>query len=410
MRNLIWLVLLFVVAVVAASTLGLNDGLVSVYWRGWRTDLSLNLFILVSVGAGLLIGVFVRGVRGLVRLPQRARSWRAQQKERAAGAALREGLINYFGARYGRAQKAAQRSWDLQATQELSQTDPDFRCLTQLLVAGSLHRLQDRARRDEALRQALQGASREAGEAVRLQAAEWALEDRDAQRALEMLASLQPGAARRTQALRLRLQAQRMARQPLDALQTCRLLAKHQAFSPLVAQSLLRSLAAETLETVHDAQQLRRLWTQLDAADRRDPVTASRAALRAVQLDASEDARQWLRPFWDTLPELAAEDRESVALALIEARAGITPDWLPRLESAEHAVGQEPVVLAAVGTVYAERRLWGKARSLLEQAVASQTLPARARRICWRLLAELARQQGDADKAAACDRAAAAVD
>ena len=46
MRMVIWLVLLFVAAVVAALTLGNNDGLASFYWRGWRMDLSLNLFLL----------------------------------------------------------------------------------------------------------------------------------------------------------------------------------------------------------------------------------------------------------------------------------------------------------------------------------------------------------------------------
>ena len=46
MRSVIWLVLLFVAAVVAATTLGTNDGLVSLYWNGWRLDLSLNLFVI----------------------------------------------------------------------------------------------------------------------------------------------------------------------------------------------------------------------------------------------------------------------------------------------------------------------------------------------------------------------------
>ena len=48
MRGIIWLVLLFAVAVVAATTLGRNDGLVSIYFGAWRTDLSLNLFVLLN--------------------------------------------------------------------------------------------------------------------------------------------------------------------------------------------------------------------------------------------------------------------------------------------------------------------------------------------------------------------------
>jgi hypothetical protein len=50
-------------------------------------------------------------------------------------------------------------------------------------------------------------------------------------------------------------------------------------------------------------------------------------------------------------------------------------DWLPRAESAAQAFGHESAVVAAVGMIYAERQLWGKARRLLEQA-AGPGLPA----------------------------------
>jgi HemY protein len=412
MRGVIWLVLLFVVAVVAATTLGSNDGLVSIYWRGWRTDLSLNLFvILVLVACGVLMSA-VQALSALVSLPRRASNWRALRRERAAQAALREALAEYFGARYGRAHKAAQRALALQAEAPELAADGQFRTLARLLAAGSLHRLQDKPKRDAMLREAL-APGRERGatdEAARLLAAELALEDRDAARAMEMLAALPPGAARRTQALRLRLSAARQLRQPAEALRTARLLANHQAFSPLVAQSLLRSLAAETLEAAHDAQQLRRQWNQFDAADRRDAHVAGRAAQRAAQLDAAEDGRQWLRPFWDRLAELAREEREVVALALIDTRAGIGNDWLPRLENAAVTFGHESAVVAAVGMAYAERQLWGKARRCLEQAAAAPGLPAATRRLAWRELARLAQQEGDAARVQSCEREAAAID
>ncbi len=384
MRGVIWLVLLFTVAVVAATTLGSNDGLVTVYWGGWRMDLSLNLAVILLLGSCLLLMSSVKALDSLLSLPRRAGDWRALRRERGAQAALREALAEYFGARYGRASKAAQRALALQQETPLLQADTDFRTLALLLAAGSLHRLQDRTRRDAMLKLALaESRPRVADDAARLLAAEWALEDRDGPRALELLGALPPGAGRRTQALRLRLQATRMARQPMEALSTACLLANHQAFSPVVAQSLLRALAAEALEGAHDVQQLRRLWGQFDAADRRDAQVVARAAARAVQLDAAEDARRWLRPFWERLSELSREEREQAALALIEARAGIGGDWLPRLESAAQAFGHEGAVVAAVGMVFAERRLWGKARKLLEQAAAAPALPARTRRLAW---------------------------
>ena len=410
MRGVIWLVLLFVVAVVAATTLGSNDGLVSLYWAGWRTDLSLNFFVILVLASCAVLMLAVQALNSLVSLPKRAGQWRALRRERAAEVALREAQAEYFGARYGRAHKAAQRALVLQPDVPALAADAQFRSLARLLAAGSLHKLQDRTRRDMHLLQAFKADRGGADEAARLLAAEWALDDRDAPRALEMLDALSPGAARRTQALRLRLQASRMARQPMEALRTARLLANHQAFSPIVAQSLLRSLANETLDAAHDVQQLRRLWGQFDAADRRDPHICCRAAQRAAQLDAAEDGRLWLRPFWDRLAELPREDRDRVALALIDARSGIGAEWLPRLEAAAQSFGHESAVIAAVGMVFAERQLWGKARRLLEQAAAAPSLPARTRRLAWRQLAQLARQEADEARAVLCERAAAAID
>ncbi len=415
MRSVIWLVLLFVVAVVAATTLGTNDGLVTLYWGGWRTDLSLNLFVILVLGSCFVVMFAAQALSSLVSLPRRAEEWRALRKERAAHAALREALAESFAARYGRARKAAQKALAIQAETPGLGSDTEFRLLGQLLVASSLHKLQDRVRRDEVLQQAMKaarlgGSPRPADEAVRMLAAGWALDDRDAPRALELLAELPPGAARRTHALRLKLQACRLAQQPVEALHTARLLANHQAFSPLVAQTLLRTLACDTLESTHDLQQLRRLWGQFDAADRRDAQVAARAALRAAHLGAHEDARAWLRPFWDRLSQLSPDDREHVALAFIAACPGIGGDWLPRLESALNAYGQEPAVVVAVGSAYAHRQLWGKARRLLEQAAAAPALPARTRRAVWRQLATLARQESDEARAAACERAAAGID
>src|SRR5512145_2030984 len=201
MRAVVWFVLLFVVAVVAATTLGGNDGLVSIYWAGQRLDLSLNLFLILLAALCFVLVTVFNAINALIGLPRRAREWRVSRRDRTAQASLREALAQYFGGRYSRAQKAAQRALTIQAdTPELAQ-DNEFTVLGHLLAAGSAHRLQDRAGRDRA-----------------------------ADRALELLGALPTGVARRTHALRLRLQATRLGRQPQDALKTARLLAKHQGF------------------------------------------------------------------------------------------------------------------------------------------------------------------------------------
>lgn len=412
MRSVIWLVLLFVAAVVAATVFGTNEGLVSFYWGGWRMDMSLNLFILLLLGTCFVLVTLMQAITVLTGLPQRAREWRTARRDRSAQAALREALAQYFGGRYSRAEKAAQRALAIQAdTPELAQ-DNEFTVLAHLLHAGSAHRLQNRAQRDEQLAKALDlsrrsAAARSAEEGARLLAAEWALDDRDAGRALALLAELPPGVARRTHALRLKLQATRLGLQPQEALKTARLLAKHQGFSKVAALGLLRSLAFESLDTAHDLDQLRSVWLQLDPADRRDAFVAAHAARRAVLLDAPDEARAWLRPFWERLGDLGSDDRAALAGALVTASAGIGSEWLPRLESAALSFPREGAVAHAVGSALAERQLWGKARRLLEQAAADDQLSPSGRRHALVQLADLARQQDDSARAAECLEAAA---
>ena len=414
MRGVVWLILIFTAAVVAATMLGRNDGLVTLAFGHWRAELSLNLFVVMVLGLCLAFMAIARALEALLSLPRRAGEWRALQRERAAQSALSEALAEFFAARYSRANKSAQRALTIQDDTPGLATEVQPRLLAQLLAAGSLHRLQDTARRDEMLRRigntTRAGAGRAAAEGASLLMAEWALDDRDADKALAMLAALPPGVGRRTQALRLKLRAARMARQPMEALNTARLLAKHGAFSPAAAKGLLRTLAIEVLDTAHDVDQLRREWQDLEPVDRRDPTVAARAARRAAAFGAADDARAWLVPFWDRMTDLSAGDREAVAIALCDAVQGVGIDWLPRAEAAVAALPAEPAVSAAAGMVFAERQLWGKARRLLELAAASRTLDPATRRRCWRTLGTFAREEGDESRAAVCDREAALID
>jgi HemY protein len=55
----------------------------------------------------------------------------------------------------------------------------------------------------------------------------------------------------------------------------------------------------------------------------------------------------------------------------------------------------------------AERQLWGKARLMLDLAVADTELPTASRCLAWLTLASLAEQEGDPTRASACYREAA---
>ena len=115
MRAVIWFLLIFVVAVVAATALGTNDGLVTFYWGTWRLDMSLNLFLLLLLGTCVSLVALLQAFSALTTLPRRARQWRLARRDRSAQLALREALALYFGGRYSRAQKSAQRALTIQA-------------------------------------------------------------------------------------------------------------------------------------------------------------------------------------------------------------------------------------------------------------------------------------------------------
>jgi HemY protein len=412
MRTIVWLLVLAVVAVVAATALGANDGLVTIYWMGWRTDVSLNLFLLTWLLISLGVYSLVRGLDGLLGLPERARQWRTSQRDKAAQMSLREALALYLAGRYTRAHKAAQKAVSILAdTPELA-PDAEFTALAHLLSAGSLHRLQDRKQRNEHLKRALEIGQltrkpRATEEGARLLAAECAIDDRDAPRALRELAELPAGVARRTQALRLRLNATRLAQQPAEALRTARLLAKHQGFTPMAAEGLLRTLAIEALMTARDSDQLRHLWLGLDAHDRSDPLVAAKAISRMAELGAAAEARQWLAPLWDAMDTKSTEASTALAQALAQCAAGIEAEWLPRLDKVSQAAMRTPALGLAVGLALADRQLWGKARSLLMSAANDVTLDGAARRQAWLVLARLAEQEHRHEDAAKHWRAAA---
>lgn len=423
MRTVIWVVLIFTVAVVAATTLGSNDGLVSVFFGGWRTDLSLNLFVLLLLGAWFALTALVRGIEALLSLPRRAGQWRALRRERALQRSLREAQFEFAAGRYARALKAAEAAQRAVEPQQDVQQQAAFgqgRLAALVLAAQSLHRMQDRAGRDRALGHALQEAERQgersATEAARLMAAEHALDDGEPERALQLLGELAPGVARRTHALRMRLRAARLASRPAEALRTARLLVNHQALPQGASEGLLRALACQVLDLAVDAEQLRQAWVSLESADRKDVAVCVHAARRAAALGAAADALNWLEPAWAAIGWDAvetgadAQSRHEVVLALCEAVSAMNSAWLARVERALELRAAEPGLNLLAGLLFAQRELWGKARRPLERAARSQALAGIWRRRAWRVLAQAAQGEGDEARARQCERAAAEID
>ena len=415
MRAALWLLALFGVAVAAALFAGNNQGTVTLYWPPYRIDLSLNMVVLLLVGSFVTVHAALRALAALLELPHQARRWRVQQKERAMHASLLDALTHMLGGRFIRSRKAALAA----LSQEQALTGGgdavphggQLRALAHMIAAESSHALQDRATRESHLHEALQQApargsvnEQEMREGAQMRAARWSLDDRDAAAALERLAALPQGAARRTLALRIKLKAARQARLTQDALETARLLGKHRAFSPSAAQSIVRGLASELISGAHDVAQLQQAWMSLETSERNMPELAIHAAQRLAMLggDAAQ-VRAWLLPVWERMVDLPDALAEHHALKLVRAlESGLDAldgPWLARIESAQQANPRDARLQYLAGMACLKRQLWGKAQQLLTQA-ALQLSDAALRASAWRHLAELAEQRGDQAAAA----------
>ena len=417
MRAALWLMGLFAAAVALALFTGDNDGTVTIFWPPHRVDLSVNLVLLLLVGLFVLLHLALRALTAALELPRQARRWRAQQRERATHTALLDAMTQYAAGRFLRARKAAEGALAReQALVEAGDAPPHataLRTLAHVTAAESAHALQDHATRDTHLDQALKTAARpgttaELREGVLLRAARWSLNDRDPAGALARLEELPTGAQRRTAALRIKLKAARQHGRIADAMDTARLLAKHRAFSPEAARSLVRSLSAELICQAHDPGQLQAVWDTLDPVERRTPELALRAAQRLLALGGDHAvARQWLHPVWDemlALPESFSSAQRVRLARLLEAGMLATgeasdQEWLARIETAAQANPRDPTLQYLAGMACLHRGLWGRAQMLLAQAARSLQDDG-LRRHAWRALAQLAEQRGDEAAAA----------
>jgi HemY protein len=416
MRAALWLLGLFGVAVAVALFAGNNPGTVTLFWPPYRVDLSLNLVLVVLTVFFVVLHLALRALAALFAMPGHARSWRLQHQERALHASLLEALSHLLAGRFIRARKAAEsvlvRERVVSRGADALPYSGRLRALAHLLAAESAHTLQDKDSRDEHFEMAVEQANHPdvhgVAEALQLRAARWALEDHDALKAIQWLDDMPVGASRRTIALRLRLDAARMARHSEPALETARLLSKHRAFTPLASQRILRSLALELVSTAHDPDQLIRVWSRLDAAERAIPEVAIEASQRLLALDGEVAVtRAWLLPLWERMvaqsDDLTLVQRTDL-VQILEKGFSLTTgapeaSWLTRIEAAHMAHPGDSLLQYLAGIACMRLQLWGKAQQLLMQSL-PRLQGSRLEANAWQALAILAEQREDAAGAA----------
>lgn len=423
MRSVFWLLGLTALAVAAALLMGDNNASVTLFWPPLRYDISFNLFLFGGIALFLLVHLALRAFALLRDLPVQARRWRRLQAERAVVSSILDALSHQLAGRFVRAQMAARHA--VEVLQQPSAAEwprrDQWMVLAHLMVAESAQSLQNKDQRDRflqaALQPGLQRSAPEATEGAMLRAVHWALEDRDAAAARARFADLPQRTTRRIQAVRLKLRMAQLGHATADALDAARLLAKHRAFSPDVARSVIRSLLLDALREAHDIAQLQKVWDSLDATERQTPDIALAAARRAGALIGSasdpallhQQVREWLEPLWAGFDQLSSTQQHLMVTTLEPGLASLDAAGLAALEQRQRQRPGNACLQYLAGQACTQRQLWGKAAQLLGQARHGLSDPALLRRT-WRSLARLAEERGDEAAAQAAWKAAAQID
>lgn len=415
MRSLFWLVAIFALAVGAALAARFNDGYVLLVFPPYRAEISLNLaIVLVLVGFAALYAALRAGALAL-GLPQRVREFRARTRSEKLTQSFHDALRLLFEGRFGQALKnaAAVHAGSQADTATTTPSSPAIATLSALVAARAAQRLRDPVRQQEWLARIDDGDQHLHAARLMLEA-EMHVDNGHPADAIAALQRLQQVAGRHLAALRLELRAQRAAGNWDAVLRLVRQLEKRDALSATAA-SEIRLRAHEENVALRQGElpallAYRRQLPRVEVTPRLALVFARAFAALGDFDEAAYTVETQLDAQWPARGDDSADALASVALLRVygEIAAGDRTSRIARAEAWLVSHADDARLLLTLGQLCLAQRLWGKAQSYLEAALArAATLPVGDRRQALLALARLFETTGRTEAAMPHYRAAA---
>ena len=356
MRALIWLIILFATAIGLAIAARINPGNIVLFYPPYRLDMSLNFFLLLAILTFALLYAVFKVMSVTLGMPQRVAVYRRNKRERESNRALRDAVKSLFEGRFGQSEKAAVRAANQQENAGVAA----------LIAARAAHHMRQPERRDEWL------SKIEDDEFLRtarlMTSLEMLTDERQSDKALEVVEELNTNGARHIHALRLALKANQGMSNWHEVLRLVRQLDKNKALNPVLSLRLRESAYEHLLgDAGQDSEALRAIWDDIPATERTSPFVARRAAdafhAREMNAEARALIEAALAKEWD--------DRLIRAYRVCAAETG-SPALLAQIERCEAWAQDRPYDLElalTLGTLCQKQKLWGKAQRHLEQVV-----------------------------------------
>jgi len=355
-RALVAFLLLAAAAIAIALLFKVNAGYALFVAPPYRVELTLNAFLILLLLAFLVVHALLRLATRLARLPREVREHRRLQQQARARSRFEAAVVAMIEGRGGKARQYAGEAL------EIPQSSP----VAALVAARAALDMRDYDAAVEFIARSDAQATSLAVPRLML-AAEIALERGQASEALTRLAELKGEAGLHTAALRLRLRALTAAGRHAEIPVLVDQLVKRQVYDAEQGALLRARAHADALAALaNDASGLRAYWNRLSDAERREPAVAEAGARAFLAQGADREAADIL--------ERALERRWDARLVQWYAECR-TPDPTRQLETAERwlpAHSDDAALLAALGRLCEQQKLWGKAQTYLEASLALQ--------------------------------------
>jgi HemY protein len=358
MRLISWLAILAITAVVAAWLFANNQGHVTMYWRAYRIDLSMNLFMMMALGVFFVIFNFFKIISLFIELPLRAKHYRQRQLELRSLHELQNSTEHLFAGRYVKSLKSAQVAMNFAGTSQVSY----------MIAAQASHQMKQYDDRDQWL---------ERIEDVQFQTtklilkAQMLIDQRQAREALKSLSQIQKSGARQFVVQSLAMRANQILQQWPEMLKIANSLLKKKYLPPALGKARIHEALTQWIKSGRISQdELLKQWNEFDPEFQKNPQWIKLFAQGFLVVGNSDMAKKIL----DHAIDLAAnEDLLSIYPQCATHPLSNTPSvsLIQKLEQWIQKDPANPALHLALGQLCQHGKLWGKALFSFQQTLDS---------------------------------------
>lgn len=383
MKLLLLSLSVLVIAVIVGSIAGSDTGYVVMTISGWTIQTSATLFVIILFLSFILVYFSVRSIVRFWQMPQDIKIWRRHRDQRRAEKYLTQGLIHMTEGRWK------------QAEREFCKAAPYSRApyVNYLCAARAAQELSAVDRRDDYLRLAYQN-NPDASLAVGITQAELQLSQKQTEQALATLKHLQNKEPDQSQVKQLLLETYTELNDWQSVLKLIPSVEKTGIYTHEQIQAKQLEAYAGLLKVagkLKDSESLYTLWQNIPRKLKQHFYLIEVYVNERLKFDDTSDCeillRGALKRQWDTMLVrlyglVVAKDPNKQLL--------IAESYLQN-----HA--RDPVLLLTLGRLCRRNKLWGKARTYLQESIDVQANPE-----AYYEFAQLHENEGNKEQAAFC--------